>query len=121
MIQLNLKPNKLLPSVFTSQPVIARDTLKTDYRYIDTTFGVYHIDPGKDHFLGVFGLQPFTYRCAFVGARGCMFKWEVLSLNCESREMGSCQTCSLVYLLLFRKRGSRPWFSAMCALLELIQ
>jgi len=30
VIQLNLKPDKLLPSVFTSQPVIAHDTLKTD-------------------------------------------------------------------------------------------
>lgn len=30
MIQLNLKPDKLLPSVFTSQPVIAHDTLGAD-------------------------------------------------------------------------------------------
>lgn len=30
MIQLNLKPDKLLPSVFTLRPVVAHDTLKAD-------------------------------------------------------------------------------------------
>lgn len=83
MIQLNLKPDKLLPSVFTSQPVIAHDTLGADtaMQALPLVFFV----SIKDHSLVMLHFS-LSLMGVCVGARGYMFKWEVLCLDWELRE-----------------------------------
>lgn len=83
MIQLNLKPDKLLPSVFTSQLVIAHDTLKPDIATL--TLALVFIVPILVRIVsGLYCTSVFHLWMCIQDARGHRFKLEVLSLDWES-------------------------------------
>lgn len=83
MIQLNLKPDKLLPSVFTSQLVIEHDTLKADIATLILPL-VFIVSILVRVVSWLYCTSVFLLWMCIQDARGYLFKQEVLSLDGES-------------------------------------
>lgn len=121
VIQLNLKPDKLLPSVFTSRSVIAHDTLKAD-RAAQTLPLVFIVlilvrIVSWAHCTSVFHLG--------VRARGCEMMHTVLG-DRTARDLREVFVSNISFVkyclpLWLKKCGSSLWFPVMHTSFQLIQ